>query len=157
MLGGGRRMTLGEILKPPLNRPKPLNLPLILGDIFDFLRLGMSIVGSLLGEGLDPCARLLTRCVPFTSYLLTAKRLVLGALLLWGAPGGVQPVPAGTLDAARRRLPFFAALRRHLLVCGPEQLLAQQHPGGRHSDRAWAADGAQTAVSAPAGRGSHFA
>ena len=38
--------------------------------------------------------RLLTRCVPFTSYLLTAKRLVvLGALLLllWGAPGGVQP------------------------------------------------------------------
>ena len=95
-------MTPGEILKPPLNRPKPLNPPLILGDIFDFLRPGMSIVGSLLGEGLDPCARLLTRCVPFTSYLLTAKRLVLGALLLWGAPGGVQPVPAGTLDAARR-------------------------------------------------------
>ena len=133
-------MTLGEILKPPLNRPKPLNLPLILGDIFDFLRLGMSIVGSLLGEGLDPCARLLTRCVPFTSYLLTAKRLVLGALLLWGAPGGVQPVPAGTFvecGTARRRLPFFAALWRHLLVCGPEQLVARKRSGRHHSDRAW--------------------
>ena len=27
---------------------------------------------------------------------------MLGALLLWGAPGGVQPILAGTLDAARR-------------------------------------------------------
>ena len=88
-------MTLGEILKPPLNRPKPLNLPLILGDIFDFLRLGMSIVGSLLGAGLDPCARLLTRCVPFTSYLLTAKRLVFGGITVVGGAGGCTTCSCG--------------------------------------------------------------
>eukprot|EP00976_Prorocentrum_cordatum_P037837 768380-Prorocentrum_minimum.AAC.1 len=85
---------------------------------------------------------------------------VLRALpLLWGMGGGFQPFAAGTLGcgAARRRLPFFAALWRHRLVCGPEQQLVPQRSGGRHPDRAWAADGARNAVSAPAGRGSRFA
>eukprot|EP00959_Pyramimonas_sp_CCMP1952_P272595 5698864-Pyramimonas_sp.AAC.1 len=83
----------------------------------------------------------------------------MGALLLLGAPGGYQPLAAGTLGcgAARRRLPFFVALWRHRLVCGPEQRLDGQQPGGRHPDRDRAADGAHRAVSAPAGRGSRFA
>ena len=46
-------------------------------------------------------------------------------------------------SGAPRRLPFFAALWRHRLVCGREQrLVLQQRLNKRDPDRGWAADSA---------------
>ena len=96
--------------------------------------------------------------VPSTSYHLTETKWVLGALLL-GARGVYNLIMRthSQCGAARRRLPFFAALWRHRLVNGPKQEPFIQEPDKHHPDRDRAADGAHIAVSAPAGRGSCFA